>query len=111
MQNVAEIADRVFNAQLAAHTSGRTFAQEMKDMRDRDYYVNERTQSILADKDYVCDLMISLIESQKNADTVIYEALWSTSKDYIGKMADFHAAMTKEARKVAESEAKRRWGF
>ena len=111
MQAAVEIADRVFNAQLAAHTAGRTFAAEMAIQKRRDEWVLERTADIMSDSDYTPNLFAYLIEGDDRDISALVRIQNATASDWLGSIANLHERLTKKARKIAESEASARWGF
>ena len=106
LQDVGQVSDALFAYQMMQHTG-----TPDADSKARHDWVCDRTHNILCDEDFQSDLMLGVIENHSDANGLLYSIVWATSKDYINQLASLHAAMTREARRIAESEATIRFGF
>ena len=87
-----------------------SFMQEAKVEGERLEYVLNRTQEILDDQDYRLEIMRTLMESLAGSNAIDH-LLTAKHDDLADARSHLQVYMTKEARKIAESEARRRWGF
>ena len=87
-----------------------SFMQEAKIEGERLEYVLNRTQEILDDQDYRLEIMRTLMESLAGTNAIDH-LLTAKADDLIDARSHLQVYMTKEARKIAESEARKRWGF
>ena len=106
LQDVGAVSDALFAYQCFEYTG-----RPDRDAKARTDWVHERTHNILTDEDYASDLTLAVIENHSDANGLISGLLWATSADHINQLAAFHSAMTREARRIAESEATVRFGF
>ena len=64
--------------------------------------VEDRTASIIADRDYCEDLILNMIDSEHG--DVFWDLLHATESNHAEVISRFKAAYVAEAKKVAESE-------
>ena len=106
LQDVGSVSDALFAYQCFEYTG-----RPDRDAKARTDWVHERTHNIITDKSYMSDLAQLVTENHSDSDEMLFGLLWATSADHMNQLAAFHAAMTREARRIAESEATIRFGF
>ena len=106
LQDVGAVSDALFAYQMMQHTG-----TPDRDTKTRHDWVCERTHNIITDKSYMSDLAQLVTENHSDSDEMLFGLLWATSADHMNQLAAFHSAMTREARRIAESEATIRFGF
>lgn len=102
-QQIAASADRYYDFHAPKFAS-------LQEERNRLLWVQERTLSIVEDDDYLPDLIQYMLEENKGVNVFIHLRN-ATAGDSIGALAHYHEYLTKQARKIAESEASVRFGF
>lgn len=105
-QQIAEQADRYWSSVEHKFFRDRT----TREQQERDEWVQTRTEAIVDDDDYFPDLIQTLLESSAGINALLHVKK-AKFADLLGANAHFHEYLTKVARNIAESEAKRRFGF
>lgn len=91
----------------------RRFVEEAKQNArtvEREEWIQNRTEQIVNDDDYLPDLVASLLDTGAGVNVFLHLRN-ATFGDAVGALAHYHEFLTKEARKIAESEANRRFNY
>lgn len=88
---------------------GTTYQQELQRDCEKRTWIHDRVSEIMADKDYTLDLVQYAIESPESFKLFnnLKNATYGSS---ISALAAFHEELTRQARMIAESEARVRFG-
>lgn len=78
--------------------------------RERDCWVAQRAHDLYCDDDYLLDLLLNATE-QRGFTKILSDLRDGPIHTACKAQAQFNAALMTEARKVAESEARVRFGF
>lgn len=77
---------------------------------EREEWVRNRTEQIVNDDDYFPDLVQYMLQTNEGVNALLHLKK-ATYGDLLSASAHFHTYLTREARKIAESEANVRFTY
>ena len=77
---------------------------------EREEWIRNRVESILSDDDYLPDLIANLLDTNDGVNVFLHLRNAKIG-DCVGALAHYHQFLTREARKIAESEANIRFTY